>query len=149
LKSEFFRYNEYDPSILYQGEIMEKREVRTSNAPEPVGPYSQAVIAGELVFCSGQLALDPETGTLVDKDIESETARVMENLIAVLEAAGSSLEMVVKTTIYLMDMNDFIKVNEVYGNYFKAIPPARATVQISNLAMGAHVEIDCIAVRNE
>jgi len=128
---------------------MEKREVRTSNAPEPVGPYSQAVIAGELVFCSGQLALEPETGTLVDKDIESETAQVMENLIAVLEAAGSSLERVVKTTIYLTDMNDFTRVNEVYGNYFKAIPPARATVQVSNLAKGAHVEIDCIAVRNE
>ena len=127
---------------------MEKREVRTTNAPEPVGPYSQAIIAGEFIFCSGQIALKPTTGELINKDIESETAQVMKNLKAVLESAGSSLDMVVKTTIFLRDMNDFVRVNEVYGSCFGEIPPARATVQAANLPKGANVEIDCIAVLN-
>lgn len=128
---------------------MNKREIRTTNAPEPVGPYSQAVIVSELVFCSGQIALEPGTGELINKDIESETAQVMENLKAVLESAGSSLDRVVKTTIFLKDMNDFAGVNEVYGSYFEAVPPARSTVQAANLPKGANVEIDCIAIINK
>ena len=127
---------------------MKKREVKTVNAPEPMGPYSQAVIVGDFVFCSGQIALDPKTGTFTSGNIESETALVMENLRAVLESAGSSLDRVVKTTIFLKNMGDFPLVNEVYGRYFKEIPPARATVQVGKLAKDACVEIDCIAVVN-
>lgn len=127
---------------------MEKREVKTANAPDPVGPYSQAVIAGDYVFCSGQIALKAGTGEMVNKDIESETAQVMENLKAVLESAGSSLDRAVKTTIFLRDMDDFAVVNEVYGSYFKEVPPARSTVQVAKLPKGANVEIDCIAVIN-
>lgn len=126
---------------------MERATVNTDNAPTPVGPYSQAVVCGGFVFCSGQIALEPGTGALVDRDIESETARVMENLRAVLEAAGSSLERVVKTTIFLRDMGDFTRVNEVYGSYFASNPPARSTVQVAALPKGARVEIECIALR--
>jgi len=126
---------------------MEIHEIRTSLAPAPVGPYSQAVKAGGFIFCSGQIALDRETGVLVAHDIESETDRVMDNLIAVLEAAGASLENVVKTTIYITDMNDFGRINEVYASRFTTgVPPARATVQVAALPKGAHVEIECIAV---
>ena len=126
---------------------MEKRDVKTPKAPEPVGPYSQAVKTGEFVFCSGQIALDPETGELVSGSIEAETTRVMENLKAVLEAAGSSLERVVKATIFVKDMNDFGRINAVYGSFFSgSIPPARATVQVAALPKGANVEIECIAL---
>ncbi len=127
---------------------MEKREVKTENAPAPVGPYSQAVIAGGFVFCSGQIALDPRTGTIVGNDIESETKQVMENLKAVLESAGSSFDRVVKTTIFLKNMDDFARVNEVYGRYFGEIPPARSTVEVVKLPKGASVEIDCLALLN-
>ena len=125
---------------------MEKKVVRTGLAPEPVGPYSQAVIAGGCVFCSGQIALDTVTGALMAGDIRQETARVMENLKGVLESAGCSFENVVKTTIYVRDMNDFSSINEVYGSFFNAEPPARATVQVARLPKDANVEIDCIAV---
>ena len=124
---------------------MKKREVKTDRAPNPVGPYSQAVIAGDFVFCSGQIALNQSTGAMVDGDIESETMQVMENLKAVLESAGSSLDSVVKTTIFLGDMDDFARVNEVYGRYFGEIPPARSTVEVARLPKGANVEIECIA----
>ena len=127
---------------------MEKREVKTENAPAPVGPYSQAVIAGGFVFCSGQIALDPRTGTIVGNDIESETKQVMENLKAVLESAGSSFDRVVKTTIFLKNMDDFARVNEVYGRYFGEIPPARSTIEVVKLPKGASVEIDCLALLN-
>jgi len=127
---------------------MEKREVKTENAPAPVGPYPQAVIAGGFVFCSGQIALDPRTGTIVGNDIESETKQVMENLKAVLESAGSSFDRVVKTTIFLKNMDDFARVNEVYGRYFGEIPPARSTVEVVKLPKGASVEIDCLALLN-
>ncbi len=127
---------------------MEKREVKTENAPAPVGPYSQAVIAGGFVFCSGQIALDPRTGTIVGNDIESETKQVMENLKAVLESAGSSFDRVVKTTIFLKNMDDFARANEVYGRYFGEIPPARSTVEVVKLPKGASVEIDCLALLN-
>ncbi|MCE5248952.1 RidA family protein [bacterium] len=124
-----------------------KKAVRTDAAPAPVGPYSQAVVAGELVFCSGQLAFDPVTGTLETGDIERETSRVMENLKAVLDAAGCSFDNVVKTTIFLRSMDDFGKVNGVYGRYFKDVPPARSTVQVGRLPKDANVEIECIAVK--
>ena len=125
---------------------MEKREVKTDRAPNPVGPYSQAVIAGDFVFCSGQIAIDQSTGEIVDIDIESETVQVMENLKAVLESAGSSLNRVVKTTIFLRSIDDFSGVNEVYGRYFGEIPPARSTVEVARLPKGANVEIDCIGL---
>ncbi|MFC1693947.1 RidA family protein [Candidatus Latescibacterota bacterium] len=124
---------------------MEKKEIRTDQAPSPVGPYSQAVQSGGFIFCSGQVALEPDTGKLMDTDIESETKRVMENLKAVLEAAGSSLDHVVKTSIFLRDINDFGRVNSVYASYFKDIPPARSTIQAAALPKGAGVEIECIA----
>jgi len=127
---------------------MKKREVKTNRAPNPVGPYSQAVIAGDFVFCSGQIAINQSTGAIVESDIESETMQVMENLKAVLESAGSSLYMVVKTTIFLGNMDDFARVNEVYGRYFGEIPPARSTVEIARLPKVANVEIECIALKN-
>lgn len=126
--------------------MVEKKIVRTDKAPEPVGPYSQAVIAGGCVFCSGQLALDTATGALMAGDIRQETTRVMENLKEVLESAGCSFDNVVKTTIYVKDMNDFSAINEVYGSFFSDDPPARATVQVARLPKDANVEIDCIAV---
>jgi len=126
---------------------MEKQEIRTSNAPAPVGPYSQAVSAGGFVFCSGQIALDPVTGAIVESGIEAETRRVMDNLAAVLEAAGSSLGSVVQTTIYLRDMADFTAVNDVYASCFTGTAtPARVTVEVSALPKNAAVEIACIAV---
>ncbi|MBS2027452.1 MAG: RidA family protein [Deltaproteobacteria bacterium] len=125
-----------------------RKAVTTDRAPKAIGPYSQAVSvsAGRMVFCSGQIPLDPETGNMVDGDIALQTERVMKNLEAVLGADGMTFGNVVRTTIFLADMNDFAKVNEVYGRYFKEAPPARATVQAAALPKGARVEIDCIAV---
>ena len=124
---------------------MDKKTVNTPGAPAPVGPYSQAIVSGGLVFCSGQIPLDPKTGAMVEGDIAVEAARVMENLKAVLEAAGSSLDKVVKTTIFLTDLGDFARVNEVYGAFFQTAPPARSTIQVGALPKGARVEIECIA----
>ena len=119
--------------------------VKTENAPEAIGPYSQAVKSGGFVFCSGQIALRAD-GSLVEGSVEDQTKQVMENLKAVLSEAGSDLGKVVKTTIYLNDINDFASVNEVYGSYFDGDKkPARATVEVSNLPKGVKVEIDCIA----
>jgi len=120
--------------------------VATDQAPAAIGPYSQAVQAGGLLFCSGQIPLDPVTGELVSGDIRQETERVMENLRGVLTAAGCGFEQVVRTTIYLVDMADFPVVNEVYGNYFPSMKPARATVAVAALPRGARVEIDAVAV---
>jgi len=121
--------------------------IATPNAPKAIGPYSQAVSAGGFVFCSGQIPIDPQSGQLVGSgDVREETHRVMKNLEAVLRAAGSSFDQVVKTTIYLADLGNFAAVNDVYASYFSASPPARATVQVSALPRGAQVEIDAIAV---
>ena len=124
---------------------MPRKTVRTDKAPSPVGPYSQAIVSNGLVFCSGQIAIDPETGLLIDQDIESETTRVIENLKAVLESAGSALEKVVKTTVFLCDLKDFTRMNEVYGSFFEGNPPARSAIQVAALPRGARLEIECIA----
>ena len=128
---------------------MGKKEIKTDKAPAPIGPYSQAVQAGGFIFCSGQIALDPLTGKLDDSDVESETIRVMENLKAVLEAEGSSLDRVVKTTIFLRDMSDFKRINSIYALYFNNLPPARSTVQVASLPKSVSVEIDCIALAKD
>ena len=123
-----------------------REAISTEAAPKAIGPYSQAVRAGSLVFVSGQIPLDPATGTMVDGDIAAQTHRVFANLRAILEAAGSSLDHVVRATVYLADMNDFAVVNEVYGTYFSSPAPARATVQAARLPKDARVEIDVIAI---
>jgi len=122
-----------------------KQAVSSPDAPKAIGPYSQAIRAGQLLFLSGQIPLDPASGQMIDGDVSAQTQRVMENLGAVLKTAGLSFEAVVRTTIFLADMNDFAKVNEVYGTYFNAPAPARATVQVAQLPRGARVEIDAIA----
>jgi 2-iminobutanoate/2-iminopropanoate deaminase len=124
---------------------MEKIIIRTENAPAPIGPYNQAVQLGNILFISGQIALDPITGELVQHGIQTETHKVMENLKAILEEAGMDFTNVLKTSIFLMDMTQFGKVNEVYGSYFSEAPPARETVQVSGLPKGANVEISMIA----
>lgn len=118
--------------------------IHTDKAPAAVGPYSQAVVCGGLVYTSGQIALDPETGVLAADDIEGQTLQVMKNLSAVLEAAGSSAERAVKTTCYLADMNDFAAFNEIYGKYFTNLP-ARSCVAVKALPKGALVEVEVIA----
>ena len=125
-----------------------RERVSTDNAPAAVGPYSQAikVTSGALLFCSGQIGLDPATGELVGENAAEQCRRVMEHLKAVLGAAGADLSAVVKTTIFLADLSDFVAVNEVYGSYFDTDPPARATAESSHLPKGALVEIDAIAV---
>jgi len=126
---------------------MKKDAIATKDAPAAIGPYSQAVRAGELVFLSGQIPLDPATGQLVEGDITAQTKRVMENLRAVLAAAGCGFADVVRTTIYLVDLGHFGQVNDAYGACFEPPFPARATVQVSALPKGAQVEIDMVAVR--
>ena len=126
---------------------MSKREsICTDDAPAAIGPYSQAIHTGELVFVSGQIPLEPKSGKLEVSSIEAETQQVLRNLRAILEAAGSSLPRVVKTTIYLTNLEDFAAVNAVYGEFFSDAPPARATVQVAALPMGARIEIDAIAL---
>ncbi len=127
---------------------MTRQIVSTPAAPAAIGPYSQAVIATgtRTLYCSGQIPLDPQTGQMVEGDVEKQTHRVMQNLAAVLQAAGASLEAVVKTTIYLTDLVSFAVVNQVYGSYFPKNPPARATVQVAALPRGAAVEIEAVAV---
>jgi 2-iminobutanoate/2-iminopropanoate deaminase len=119
--------------------------VSTPQAPPPIGPYSQGVISGGLLFCSGQIAIDPGTGDLLDGDVGAQTERVLENLVAVLREAKMSPENVVKATVYLADMADFPGMNEVYGRYFGARPPARTTIAAAGLPRGVRVEIDVIA----
>jgi 2-iminobutanoate/2-iminopropanoate deaminase len=119
--------------------------VSTENAPKAIGPYSQAVVSKGFAFLSGQIPLDPATNQLVEGDVAVQTERVLENLKAVLEACGSSLDHVVKTTVYLKDMGEFVKMNEVYARYFPSNPPARATVEAARLPKDVRVEIDCVA----
>jgi 2-iminobutanoate/2-iminopropanoate deaminase len=126
---------------------MDRSIVSTPDAPAAIGPYSQAVKAGGMIFCSGQIPLDPKTGQMVEGDVDVQAKQVMKNLEAVLKAGGSSFAQVVKTTIFLTDLGDFARVNAVYGSYFEgAQPPARATVQVSALPKGANVEIECVAL---
>jgi len=129
---------------------MTRSIVRTSSAPAAIGPYSQAVVVPvgdkRMIFCSGQIPLDPATGAMVEGDIAAQTRRVMDNLAAVLAGADARLADVVRTTIFLADMNDFAAVNAVYGEHFPTDPPARATVQAARLPKDARVEIDCIAI---
>lgn len=125
-----------------------KKIITTNNAPAPIGPYSQAVLTGNILYTSGQIALDPVTMELVLGNVELETKQVMENLKAVLDAAGMTFENVVKSTIFIMDMNDFGQINKVYGSYFdEATAPARETVQVAGLPKGVTVEISMIAVK--
>lgn len=125
---------------------MNKEIISTKKAPSAIGPYSQGMIVGDLVFTSGQIPLNPESGELVT-EISKATVQVMASLSAILEAAGSSLEKVIKTTIFLQDLNDFEKVNEIYGDYFKDNLPARSCVQVAKLPKGAIIEIEAIAIK--
>ncbi len=126
---------------------MEKKAILTESAPAPIGPYSQAIQAGPWVFCSGQIALDPKTGTLLATDVEEQTVQVLENLMAVLAAADCTMSHVVKTTIFLKSMNDFPKVNEIYGKYFTGVTPARSTIEVSRLPRDVVVEIEAVAFK--
>jgi 2-iminobutanoate/2-iminopropanoate deaminase len=124
-----------------------KREiVSTTTAPAAVGPYSQAVRAGNFIYTAGQIPLVPGTGKLIEGDIKAQTQQVMQNLSHVLAAAGSSLGQVVKTTIFLADLGDFAAVNEIYGSFFKSEPPARSTVQVTALPLGARIEVEVVAI---
>ena len=122
--------------------------VKTADAPKAIGPYSQAVKTDTLVFVSGQLALDPATGNLVDSDIRKETRQAMNNLKNILTAAGSCLENVVKVTLFIKNMDDFAMINEVYGEFFPADPPARACVEVARLPRDAHFEVEAVALLN-
>lgn len=123
-----------------------KKIISTSEAPGAIGPYSQAVRSGNFVFCSGQIALDPKSGQIVAGDVAVQTRRVMDNIAAILRAEGLTFDHVVKTTIFLTNLGDFQTVNEIYGSYFKADPPARSTVQVAALPKNVDVEIEVIAV---
>jgi 2-iminobutanoate/2-iminopropanoate deaminase len=123
-----------------------KEVVSTDKGPKAIGPYSQAIKANGFVFTAGQIPFDPATGQLLDGDAAVQTARVLENLKAIVEAAGSSLEKAVKATVYLKDMNDFGAMNEVYGRYFTANPPARSTVEVARLPRDVRVEIDLVCI---
>lgn len=126
---------------------MEKKIIRTDNAPAPIGPYNQAVQYRDMLFISGQIPIDPKTGNLVRDNIQAETKQVMENLKAILTEAGLDFSNIIKTTIFLMDMGQFAQVNEIYGSYFSEGAPARETVQVSGLPKGVNVEISMIAGR--
>ena len=127
---------------------MERRIIHTENAPKAIGPYSQAIRSGELIFCAGQIPLDPATMKLVEGDITVQTRRALTNLSNVLEAAGSSIGRVVKTTVFLANFDDFQAMNAVYAEFFSEQPPARSTIQAARLPAGALVEIEAIAIAN-
>jgi 2-iminobutanoate/2-iminopropanoate deaminase len=122
-----------------------KSVVSTQDAPQAIGPYSQAIKLGNVVYTAGQIPLDPTTGKIIEGDIEQQTERVMQNLQAILEASGSSLDRVIKTTCFLASLDDFQRFNQVYGRYFTQQPPARSTVEVSRLPAGARVEVECMA----
>jgi len=126
---------------------MNKHVISTVNAPSAIGPYSQAVRTGNLLFVSGQIPLDPATGALIeDKTIQGQTRRVLQNLLAIVQAAGGSAQSIVKTTVFLRDMNDFADMNATYSMFFNSAPPARSTVEAARLPRDVSIEIDCIAV---
>src|SRR5258708_4899549 len=126
---------------------MQRERITTPHAPAAIGPYSQAIAYGELVFASGQIALDPQTGQLCEGDARAQTRQALENLSAVLQQAGTSLAQVAKTTVFLTTMGNFAAMNEVYGEYFSGEPPARSTVAVAELPRAALVEIEAIAIR--
>jgi 2-iminobutanoate/2-iminopropanoate deaminase len=128
---------------------MKRSIIKTDDAPSAIGPYSQAVRVGDTLYCSGQIPIDPVTGKVVRGSVEDQTSRVLENLKAVLLAAGMGLSDVVRCTVYVSSMNDFDRINEVYGRYFPSDPPARATVEVERLPKDVDVEISCIAVASE
>ncbi len=130
----------------FSGGVNVKEVISTDRGPKAIGPYSQAIKANGLIFVSGQIPLDPRTQQMVDGDVARQTEQVLENLKGIVEGAGSSLDRVVKTTVYLKDLADFTAMNEVYGRYFSSSPPARATVEVARLPKDAHVEIDLIAL---
>jgi len=133
-------------ALITKLKIMSKKIIFTEKAPAPIGPYSQAILTGDTLYTSGQIAIDPKNGELMMQSIEAETIQVMENLKAVLEAAEMDFENVVKTTIFLTSMNDFLKVNTIYGAYFnEKTAPARETVQVAGLPKGVNVEISVVA----
>jgi 2-iminobutanoate/2-iminopropanoate deaminase len=124
-----------------------KSVISTPNAPSAIGPYSQAIRAGNMLFVSGQIPIDPETGKLIeDPAIKAQARRVLDNMFAIVRAAGASPESIVRTTVFLKDMNDFAEMNTVYAEYFQSAPPARSTVQAARLPRDVSVEIDCIAI---
>ncbi len=125
---------------------MKRQIINTTEAPSAIGPYSQAVQAGELLFVSGQIPIDPASGELVQGGVEAETRQVLNNLKAILEAAGSSLEKVVKATLFIADMNQFGTINEIYAEYFQAAPPARACVEVARLPRDVQIEIEAVAL---
>ena len=126
-----------------------KKIISTSDAPQAIGPYSQGVRAGSTIYYSGQIPLDPKTGQIVSGDIETQARRVMENIGGLLKVEGLNYDNIIKTTIFLADINDFQKVNEIYGSYFKQAPPARSTIQAGALPKGARLEIETIAVAGD
>jgi 2-iminobutanoate/2-iminopropanoate deaminase len=126
---------------------MQRERISTTDAPGAIGPYSQAIATGNFVFCSGQVPLEPASGALVEGDVRAQTRRALENLSGVLNAAGSSLAQVVKTTVFLNSMGDFTAMNEVYAEFFPGDPPARSTIAVAELPKGARVEIEAIALR--
>ena len=128
--------------------MTQRTRISTSDAPAAIGPYSQAIAAGDLLFCSGQIPLDPATGELSADDVRVQTRRALENLSALLRAGGSSLDGVVKTTVFLVNMGDFAEMNEVYSEFFATEPPARSTVAVAALPRGARVEVEAIALRH-
>lgn len=127
--------------------MTQRARITTSEAPAAIGPYSQAIALDNLIFCSGQIALDPATGQLVEGDVRAQTRRAMENLSTVLQAAGATLADVVKTTVFLVSMDEYAAVNEVYGEFFSTEPPARSAIAVAGLPRGARVEIEAIATR--
>lgn len=126
--------------------IMERTPITTSQAPAAIGPYNQAIRCGQFIYTSGQIPMDPATSEIVSNEIQAQTHRVIQNLQAVLEAAGSSLHNVIKTTVFLANMNDFQAMNAVYASYFGDVPPARSTVAVAELPCRALVEIECVAL---
>ena len=136
----------YGPSIYQQTNM--KTIINSDHAPKPVGPYSQAVRAGNTLYISGQVAIDPISNTIIKSNIGDETTQIMKNIENILKEAGLMFDNVVRTKIYLTNMNDFSAVNNVYGSYFKSNPPARTTIEVSGLPLGVNVEIDMIAVFN-